>query len=69
VANYLAAISVTNANGITATTTIRFDTLSPNLYSWEVEDYDYNSGQFVDNPQTNTYFGGQLSPFATPHNR
>ncbi len=57
VANYLAAISVTNANGITATTTIRFDTFSPNLYCWELEDYDYNSGQFVDNPQTNAYFG------------
>jgi hypothetical protein len=55
VPNYTAAISVTNVNGLVTSTTIRFDTFNPNLYTWEAEDYDYDSGKFVDNPQTNAY--------------
>jgi hypothetical protein len=57
VPNYTAAISVTNANGITASTTVHFDTFSPTLYSWEAEDYDYNGGQYIDNPPLDAYFG------------
>lgn len=61
VASYTAVISVVNANGIGASTTVRFDTFSPSLYSWEGEDYDYGDGTtgglFIDNPQTNGYYG------------
>ncbi len=57
VPNYTAVISVTNANGITASTTVHFDTFSPSLYAWEAEDYDYNGGQFLDNPQVDAYYG------------
>lgn len=57
VPNYTAAISVTNANGISASTTVHFDTFSAALYSWEAEDYDYNSGQYIDNPDLDAYFG------------
>jgi hypothetical protein len=57
IANNTAVISVTNANGVTASTTVHFDTFSPALYSWEGEDYDYNGGQYIDNPQLDAYFG------------
>jgi hypothetical protein len=57
VPNNTAVISITNANGVTASTTVHFDTFSSSLYSWEGEDWDYNNGQYIDNPQTNGYFG------------
>ena len=57
VASYTAVISVTNNNGLAANTTVVFDTFNPALYSWEAEDYDYGGAQFIDNPQTNAYYG------------
>ena len=57
VPGYTAVISATNANGITVGTTVHFDTFSPELYSWEGEDYDFGGAQFIDNPQTNAYYG------------
>jgi len=54
---YTAVINITDANGATATTNISFDTISG--YTFEAEDFDYNSGQFIDNPQTNAYGGLQ----------
>jgi hypothetical protein len=54
---YTAVITVTDNNGQVATTTVSFDTISPNSFTWEAEDYDYNGGQFFDNPQVNEYFG------------
>ena len=42
-------------NGSTAT--LSFDTINPNYYTWEAEDWDYNGGGYFDNPQTNAYFG------------
>ncbi|MGH7954010.1 MAG: hypothetical protein ACREFE_19115, partial [Limisphaerales bacterium] len=59
---YTAAIHVTDGNGVSATTNISFDTISP-AYTFEAEDFDYYdtnselSGQFFDNPQTNKYAG------------
>jgi hypothetical protein len=40
VSRYTAVISVTNANGGTATDTVHFDTFSPTCYMWEGEDWD-----------------------------
>ncbi len=34
-----------------------FDTFSSANYTWEGEDFDYSGGQFIDNPQTNAYYG------------
>ena len=34
-----------------------FDTFNPTNYTWEGEDFDYDGGQFIDNPQTNAYYG------------
>jgi hypothetical protein len=52
---YTIIVTVTDSNGNTSTITATFDTINPNNYVWEVEDYDYNDGQFFDNPQTNAY--------------
>jgi hypothetical protein len=57
VPSYTAVISATNGNGITAGSTVHFDTFSPELYCWEGEDYDFNGAQFIANPQTNAYYG------------
>jgi hypothetical protein len=53
---YTAVITVTGNNGQVATTTVSFDTFSPDSYTWEAEDYDYSGGQFIDNPQVDEYF-------------
>jgi hypothetical protein len=39
------------------TLTSSFDTFSSSNYTWEAEDYDYDGGQYFDNPQTNAYAG------------
>jgi hypothetical protein len=54
---YTANITVTDNNGQVASTTVSFDTFSPSSYTWEAEDYDYNAGLFIDNPQVNGYLG------------
>jgi hypothetical protein len=51
---YSATIQVTDANGASATSNVSFDTINPG-YTFESEDYDYNSGHYIDNPQTNAY--------------
>src|ERR1035437_8826500 len=51
---YSVTIQVTDANGATASTNLSFDTISP-AYVFESEAFDYNSGQYIDNPQTNAY--------------
>ena len=48
-AAYTAVITVTDANGITASSTVKFDTFIPSLV-WEAEDFDFSGGQFIDNP-------------------
>jgi hypothetical protein len=53
---YTAVITVTDNNRQVATTTVSFDTFSPESYTWEAEDYDYSGGQFIDNPQVDQYF-------------
>jgi len=54
---YTAAIQVADANGLIVTKSLTFDTFSQKYYTWEAEDWDFNGGQFIDNPQTNGYFG------------
>ena len=52
---YGALLTLTDAGGTTVATNL-FDTITPS-YTWECEDWDYDSGQFIDNPQTNAYAG------------
>ncbi len=54
---YTVTITVTDADGNQAQTSVSFDTYSASYYTWEAEDFDYNGGQFIDNPQTNGYAG------------
>lgn len=54
--SYRALIQVTDANDNLAVATANFNTLNPS-FTFESEDFDYGSGQFIDNPQTNAYAG------------
>jgi hypothetical protein len=56
-ATYTVVVSVTDLNGNNQSTTVSFDTFSSASYTWEGEDFDYDGGQFFDNPQTNAYKG------------
>jgi hypothetical protein len=58
---YSAFIQVIDANGTPGTTTLTFDTVIP-YYTWEGEDFDYDSGLYFDNPQTNAYSGLDGNP-------
>ena len=69
---YTAVITVTDLVNQMHTTTVNFDTFSPNYYTWEAEDFDYdpslspatnNTGlRYIDNPvltddpATNSYY-------------
>ncbi|MGC3960743.1 MAG: carbohydrate-binding protein [Verrucomicrobiota bacterium] len=53
---YRAVINVTDQGDNSASATMNFNTLNPS-YTFEAEDFDYNNGQFHDNPQTNAYVG------------
>ncbi|HZV34218.1 MAG TPA: hypothetical protein VFB72_06530 [Verrucomicrobiae bacterium] len=47
---YVAVINVTNSTSLSSKFTINFDTFSQNNFMWEAEDWDFNGGQFIDNP-------------------
>jgi hypothetical protein len=50
VTNYTAVISVTDNAGKSHATTLYFDTFNPASYDIEAEDWDFNGGQYIDNP-------------------
>ncbi len=50
-------VAGTDHSGRVASATANFDTFNPNSYTFEAEDFDYNGGQFFDNPQTGAYTG------------
>lgn len=54
---YSVNIQVSDANGLIVTRSLTFDTFSPTYYTWEAEDWDFNGGHFIDNPQTDAYLG------------
>ncbi len=63
--NQTFAIGVKDSNGLTNGVSGSFDTFSQNNFMIEAEDYDFSSGQFIDNPiqtgpnttATNSYYG------------
>jgi hypothetical protein len=61
--SYVITVAVTDGNGNASTATVSFDTMNPNNYTWEGEDFDHDGGLFFDNPQTNAYagYGGQTA--------
>ncbi|HEV2437577.1 MAG TPA: hypothetical protein VG077_16410 [Verrucomicrobiae bacterium] len=60
---YTMAITVNNSAGLVSTASARFDTFDPNSFIVSAEDYNFNNGQFIQNPipnnaaGPNTYFG------------
>jgi hypothetical protein len=54
---YSVTFLMTDGAGNNSSANITFDTVSPNYYTWEAEDWDYNGGAYIDNPQTNGYYG------------
>ena len=50
VTNYTAIVSVTDDVGNSHSTTVYFDTFNPASYLIEAEDWDFNSGSYIDNP-------------------
>jgi autotransporter-associated beta strand protein len=51
---YTAIIQATDGNGNRVTNTVTFDTISP-AYTFEAEDFDYSSGNYIYNPQVDDY--------------
>lgn len=47
---YTAVIKVTDANGGMSRRVVRFDTFASTDFTWEAEDFDFNNGQFFNNP-------------------
>ena len=54
-AHYTAVITVTDANTNVATVTVYFDTFASTSFNWEAEDYDFENGQFIDNPDIGAF--------------
>jgi hypothetical protein len=52
--NYVGLITVSNQAGAIVTAPVRFDTFSSSYFTWEAEDFDFNGGQFIDNPVLST---------------
>ncbi|MBM3901651.1 MAG: hypothetical protein FJ379_06120 [Verrucomicrobia bacterium] len=56
--SYLGQLAVTDSGGTTRTAMIAFDTFSPDTRTVDVEDYDFDVGQFFDNPVRSAEGGG-----------
>ena len=52
--DYTAQITVTNQGGAVVTKSVTFDTFSPGYFTWEAEDFDFNGGQFINDPVIST---------------
>ena len=62
---YRISITVNNSAGLVSTASARFDTFDPNSYMVPAEDYNFNGGQFIQNPiptnaTTSTSYFGRL---------
>jgi hypothetical protein len=61
---YTALIEVVDAEGVTTRSSFTFDTFAANSFVIEVEDYNFNSGQFIDNPVRVTEGGSQADAYS-----
>ena len=53
---YIAVLTLTDSYG-TSTHSTFINNFPASYYTFEAEDFDYSSGQFIDNPQTDAYAG------------
>ena len=58
---YSAVISASDAGGSTSTT-VTFDTINPNYFTFEAEDFDYGGGQYFDSLPAGTF--GSLDAYS-----
>ncbi len=64
--SYTITITATDAAGNSHSYTETFDNFSQNDFTIEAEDFDFNGGQFIDNPvPTGAYVNGVYPPYAT----
>ena len=62
---YTAVINVTNISGLGVSRTVNFDTFSQSNFMIEAEDFDFNGGQFIDNPiPTGAYVNNAYPAYA-----
>jgi hypothetical protein len=47
---YYAVLSVTDSNAVTVSQSVLFDTFDTNNFTFEAEDFNFSSGQYIDNP-------------------
>ncbi|PYL01732.1 MAG: hypothetical protein DME19_00665 [Verrucomicrobia bacterium] len=62
--SYAAVIQVTDSDNVTVSTPLYFDTFSTNDLVLEVEDYNFGSGQFLDNPVPVSEGGGAANSYS-----
>jgi len=48
--NYSATLTAEDANGVTASQPLYFDTFAESNFAIEIEDYNFEAGKFIDNP-------------------
>jgi hypothetical protein len=59
------AVSAVDNNGLSNGVSGTFDTFSQNNFMFEAEDFDFNGGQFIDNPiPTGAYVGTVIASYA-----
>jgi hypothetical protein len=56
-------ISATDNNGVNKNVSYAFDTFSQTNFMFEAEDYDFNSGQFIDNPVPTAPYGTAVNSY------
>jgi hypothetical protein len=52
---YTANVSINTTNNDPCILSYRFDTFGPAYYTFEAEDWDYNSGNYINNPAVDAY--------------
>lgn len=61
--NYNAVIKITDNYGNVVSNAYYFDTFSPTNFTVEAEDFDFNGGQYIDNPGIDAYSNQVSTPY------
>lgn len=61
--NYHAVIVAVDNYGNVVSNAFYFDTFSPNNFTFEAEDFDFNGGQYIDNPGIDAYANEVSTPY------
>lgn len=58
---YSVTFLITDGANNGSVTNLSFDTVNPNYYTWEAEDWDFSGGQHFENPQIDSYYFNSLA--------